>query len=159
RVVAHGASRELKHAAKELDITWNDREKQPNTIESFLARNRNTGLLILQGDTILLERYQYDRKPEDRFQSYSMAKTVVGMLVGIAVHEKKIRSLDDLAQAYVPELKGHPYGETKLRDLLTMSSGIRFSEDYGGRDDVEVLGRKTFGQQGPGGAASVATFT
>ena len=43
----------------------------------------------MQGDTILVERYQYDRKPEDRFQSYSMAKTVVAMLIGIALAEKK----------------------------------------------------------------------
>src|SRR5205807_4570733 len=111
----------------------------------------NTGLMILKGDTVVVERYQYDRKPEHRFQSYSMAKTVVAMLVGIAIDEKKIGSVDDLAQQYVPELKGHPYGETKLRHLLTMSSGVRFSEKYDGKDDVTILARKTLWQQGPGG--------
>ena len=157
-VVAHGPARELKRAAKEPAIVWNDREKQPNTVDSFLARNRNTGLLVMQGDTILVERYQYDRKPEDRFQSFSMAKTVVAMLLGIALEEGKIKSIDDTAGQYVPELKGQPYGETRLRHLLTMSSGVRFTENYDGKDDVSVLGAKTLGQRGPGGADSVSTF-
>jgi CubicO group peptidase (beta-lactamase class C family) len=159
RVVAHGATRELKRAAKEPEIVWKDRDKQPNTVESFLARNRNTGLLILQGDTILVERYQYERKAEDRFQSFSMAKTVVAMLMGIAIQDGLIQSIDDTAAQYVPELKGHPYGETKLRHLLTMSSGVKFSEEYNGRDDISILSAKTFGQQGRGGAESLATFT
>lgn len=128
-------------------------------VDKFLARSRDTGLLILHGDTILLERYQYDRKPEMRFQSFSMAKTVVGMLVGIALHEGKIRSIEQKAEEYVPQLKGHPYGETSLRDLLTMSSGVGFSERYDGTDDVSVLARKTLYQQGPGGADTVASFT
>ena len=56
----------------------------------------------MQGDTIHAERYQYERNAEHRFASMSMAKTVIGMLVGIALHEKKIKSLDDKAEAYVP---------------------------------------------------------
>jgi CubicO group peptidase (beta-lactamase class C family) len=62
--------------------------------------------------------------------SYSMAKTVVAMLVGVALAEGKIQSLDDHAAKYVAELKGTPYGETPIRHLLTMSSGVRFSENY-----------------------------
>src|SRR5258708_17937293 len=88
-----------------------------------------------------------------------MAKTVVGMLIGIALHEQKSSSIDDLAQQYVPQLKGHPYGETKLRHLLTMSSGVRFSENYDGKDDVTILARKTLWQQGPGGVDAVLPFT
>jgi CubicO group peptidase (beta-lactamase class C family) len=151
RKVAKGAAvLELKRAPKEADGV---------NVDAFLDSNRNTGLLIMKGDTILAERYQYDRKPADRFQSYSMAKTMVGMLIGIAVSEKKISSLDDRADLYVPALKGQPYGETSIRHLLTMSSGVRFREDYDGSDDVSVLGRKSIGQQGPGGADAVSTFT
>jgi CubicO group peptidase (beta-lactamase class C family) len=87
-----------------------------------------------------------------------MAKTVVAMLIGVALHEQKIKSIDDQAQDYLPDLKGTPYGETSLRHLLTMSSGVRFTEDYSGQDDSWTLGAKTIGQQGPGGTASVATF-
>ena len=90
-------------------------------LDGFLAEHRNTGLLVMQGDTIHAERYQYERNAEHRFASMSMAKTVFGMLVGIALHERKIHSLDDKAEVYVPDLKGHPYGETPIRHLLTMT--------------------------------------
>jgi CubicO group peptidase (beta-lactamase class C family) len=157
------AVRELKRAAKEPPITWRTGIppaplSEPKTIDDFMATNRNTGLLVMRDDLILVERYQYDRKAEDRFQSFSMAKTVVAMLIGIAVSESKIKSIDDRAEAYVPALKGHPYGETSLRHLLTMSSGVRFTERYDGKDDVAILGAKTVGQQGPGGAESVLGF-
>jgi CubicO group peptidase (beta-lactamase class C family) len=154
RVVKAGTPRPLKRAPKEPAIAY-----RGGDIDSYLAGNRNTGLMIIQDDTVLVERYQYDRKPEDRFQSYSMAKTVVAMLIGIAIDEKKIGSVDDLALQYVPQLRGHVYGETKLRHLLTMSSGVRFSEEYSGRDDITTLARSTLLQKGPGGADSVLPFT
>lgn len=149
RKVAHGAPRVLKRADQAAGLG----------ADAYMAANRNTGLLVLKGDTILAERYNYDRKPADRFQSYSMAKTVVAMLVGIAMDEGKISSIDDLAEKYVTELKGQPYGQTSLRHLLTMSSGVAFSEAYDGNDDVSVLARKTLFQQGPGGPQSVSSFT
>ncbi|MFY9316298.1 MAG: serine hydrolase [Burkholderiales bacterium] len=157
RVAKAPAPRALKAVPQQPNIAYTWRG-QPDTVESFLARSRNTGLLVMQGDTVLVERYQYDRKPEHRFQSFSMAKTVVAMLVGIALHEGKMKSVDQKAEEFVPQLRGHPYGETSLRHLLTMSSGVKFREDYDGRDDVAVLARKTLYQAGPGGADTVASF-
>ena len=153
RTVRAGQPRPFKRADKAPEIRY-----PGGDIEAFLAANRNTGLLILKGDTVLVERYQYDRKATDRFQSFSMAKTVVAMLMGIAVADGNIGSIDELAQQYLPQLKGHPYGETRLRDLLTMSSGVRFSEEYDGRDDTATLARLTLAQRGPGGVASVLPF-
>jgi CubicO group peptidase (beta-lactamase class C family) len=69
---------------------------------------------------------------------------------------KRIDSIDDLAGKYVPELRGHPYGETALRHLLTMSSGVKFSDPGA---DSWILIRKTLFEQGPGGADSVLAFT
>lgn len=68
-----------------------------------------------------------------------MVKTMVAMLVGIAIKEGKIRSIEDKAQDYVPEMKGSAYGQTSLRALLTMSAGIEFSERYDGTDDAFCL--------------------
>lgn len=127
-------------------------------LDAFLAENRNTGLLVMQGDTIQAERYQYERNAEHRFASMSMAKTVIGILVGIALHEKKIKSVDDKARVYVPALKGHPYGETPIRHLLTMTSGVKFEEVYNGRDDVMKLANAILWQEGPGGAAAVLPY-
>ena len=127
-------------------------------LDAFLAEHRNTGLLVMQGDTIHAERYQYERTAEHRFSSQSMAKTVIAVLVGIALHEKKIKSLDDKAQVYVPALKGHPYGETPIRHLLTMTSGVKFEEAYNGSDDVMKLANAILWQEGPGGAAALLPF-
>jgi CubicO group peptidase (beta-lactamase class C family) len=156
RRVAHGAKAlPLKRAPLEVPITYKHRDNPPADVNDFLSRHRNTGLLVIREDTVLYERYQYDRKPEHRFQSFSMAKTVVAMLVGIALAEKKIHSIDDPAKKYLPQLDGHPYGDALLRDLLTMSSGMQFREEYDGKDDAALLLRKTIGKQGPGGVDTV----
>ena len=99
---------------------------------------------------IVLERYQYDRNPGHRFQSQSMAKSVTSLLVGVALAEGKIASVDDLARRYVPALEGHPHGETSIRHLLQMSSGVKFSEVYSGIDDVATLARPVRGQSRAG---------
>ena len=128
-------------------------------LDQFLERNRNTGLLVLRDGEILAERYQYERTAEHRFYSASMAKTVVAMLVGIALHENKIQSIDDPAEKYLPALRGHAYGETPLRHLLTMSSGVKFSERYDRKDDASTLVMLTVRQRSPGGVATVLPFS
>ena len=106
RTIAKGASVfELKRPASERKISYSYQDRSGDT-DSYQEHARNTGLLVLKGDTIAVERYQYDRKPTDRMQSYSMAKTVVAMLVGIAIAEGKIGSIDDRAEKYLPQLKG-----------------------------------------------------
>lgn len=131
---------------------------EPHTLDDYLARHPATGLLVARGDTILIERYQYGRHDRHRFTSWSMAKTVTAMLVGIAIADGHIRSVDDAAAAYVPALRGTEYGGTSLRHLLQMSSGVRFVEQYTGRDDVSRLAADTFQQAGPGGVAAVTPF-
>jgi CubicO group peptidase (beta-lactamase class C family) len=158
RKIARGAqARPLGRAAAEPALRY-VYQARDSGLEDYLARNRTTGLLILKGDTILVERYQYDRKPEHRMQSYSMAKTIVAMLVGVALSEGSIRSLDDAAEQYVAALKGTPYGETPIRHLLTMSSGVRFTETYSGNDDVATLSRLSVLGGSEGGAATVMPF-
>ena len=91
---------------------------------------------MIKDGEILLERYQYDRKPAHRFVSHSMAKSIVSLAVGMALAEGKIASLDDVVSKYVPKLAGSPYGETSIRNVLRMSSGVQFSEVYDGKDDL-----------------------
>ena len=118
-----------------------DFDGERRTIDQYLARHPTTGLLIARDSTILFERYQYGRRDTDRLLSNSMVKTMVAMLVGIAIKEGKIRSIEDKAQDYVPEMKGSAYGQTSLRALLTMSAGIEFSERYDGTDDAFAFSR------------------
>jgi CubicO group peptidase (beta-lactamase class C family) len=125
----------LPQAASEPKIEYRF-EQQNYTIEDFLARERVTGLLLIKDGQILVERYQYDRTASNRFLSHSMAKSIVSLAVGIALAEKKINSLDDTVATYVPKLAGSPYGETTLRNILRMSSGVPFNEVYDGKDDL-----------------------
>ncbi len=116
------------------------------SIDDFMQRQRITGLLILKDGEILVERYQYDRKPGDRFTSHSMVKSITSLAIGFALEDKSIGSLDDKASKYLPELAGYTYGDTSLRNLLRMSSGVKFTEDYGGQDDLarfaEIWGKR-----------------
>ncbi len=105
-------------------------------VEDFLKRQRVTGLLIIKDGEVLFERYQYDRKPEHRFVSHSMAKSITSLAVGIALADGLIGSLDDKVSKYVRELAGHPYGETAIRNVLRMASGVAFKETYDGKDDL-----------------------
>jgi CubicO group peptidase (beta-lactamase class C family) len=158
RVVRRSATPSpLTRAASEPAIRF-DFQGQSLTLDDYLARHPTTGLLIARGDAILLERYQYGRNDRHRFTSWSMAKTVTAMLVGIAIAEGRIRSVDDRAETYVPELAGTEYGRTSLKHLLQMSSGVRFLEEYTGRDDVSQLARDTFMLLGTGGPDAVKKF-
>ena len=125
---------------------------EERTLEQYLDRRPITGLLIAKGDTILVERYQYGRTDAHRLASFSMAKTIVGLLIGIAIQHGAIRSIDDLAETYVPGLKGTEYGRTPIRALLQMRSGVSFREDYADTaSDIYKLARLTL-EQDPGGS-------
>jgi CubicO group peptidase (beta-lactamase class C family) len=157
--LVHRASRpsRLARAPAEPAVSY-EYQEVTRTLDDYLARNPTTGLLIARGDTILVERYQYARHDRHRFASFSMAKTVTAMLVGIAIAESRIRSIDDTAATYVPALAGTEYGGTSLRHLLQMSSGVRFTETYSGPDDVARLFAETVIQTGEGGAEAVKPY-
>jgi CubicO group peptidase (beta-lactamase class C family) len=125
----------LARAASEPTARY-EYQGQTFTLDDYLGRNPATGILVTRGDTILVERYQYTRHDRHRFTSWSMAKTVTAMLIGIAIGEGHIRSVDDPAAAYVPALADTEYGRTYL---LQMSSGVRFVEEYRESDDVSRL--------------------
>jgi len=147
----------LRRAAAELKVTYEFRGRS-HTIIDYLDRHPVTGLLIARGDTIHFEHYRYARTDHDRLLSQSMAKTVTAMLVGIAVAEGAIRSIDQVAAEYVPDLSGSSYGQTSIRHLLLMASGVRWVERYDGNDDNARLGRGLFGANSPGAARVLAQF-
>ena len=120
-------------------------------LDGYMDRNPATGLLILRDGEILAERYQYGRHERHRLTSFSMAKTVIAVLFGIAVADGKIANIEQSADTIVPELAGTEYGATPLRYLLTMSSGVAFREDYDGADDSAKLTQLTLGEQSAGG--------
>ena len=152
-----GAPSVLRSSEHELTLTY-PYGGQYRSLDNYLDRNPVTGLLIARGDTILYEHYRYGRKDSDKLLSHSMAKTMVGMLIGIAVSEGAIRSIDDLVDVYVPELADNPYGQTSIRDLLHMSSGVHFFEDSNAGDDRDKLGLALFDPHGKGAIDAIERF-
>ena len=114
------------------------------SLSEYLERQRATGLLILKNGAIVAEHYRYGRTEDARFLSFSMAKSVTALLIGIAQTRGHIVSLDDTAQTYVKTLEGSAYGATTVRQLLRMSSGLTFTERYDGTDDIARLSRASF---------------
>jgi CubicO group peptidase (beta-lactamase class C family) len=136
RRVARALSPWAFRRSPQTDIRYTYRGA-PSSLADYLSRNPVTGLLIAKDDQILFEHYQYGRTDRDWFNSGSMAKSITGMLIGIAIAEGAIKSVDDPTETYVLGFKGTEYGRTPIRDLLHMSSGVDFGEDEnraGGRD-------------------------
>lgn len=124
--------------SNEIRYSFNQKEY---TVDQYLDRQKVTSLLLLKDGKLLLERYQYDRTPDARFFSYSMAKSITAILVGVASDKGIIKSLDDPSETYSPTLRGTSYGTTSVRNLLRMASGVDFVENYSGNDDVAKLSR------------------
>jgi CubicO group peptidase (beta-lactamase class C family) len=156
RVTAPAQASPLRRRAREPDIGFDGAPVHGLgrfSLDDYLSRNPTTGLLIIRDGEILVERYQYARNDQHRLTSFSMAKTLVALLIGLALEEGHIGSIEQTAGSIVPELLGCEYGATPLRHLLTMSSGVAFRETYDGRDDSAGLSRLTFGGQSAGGVA------
>jgi CubicO group peptidase (beta-lactamase class C family) len=143
----------FKRAAAELPDPLRTR------LAGYLSRNPVTALLIAKDDQILFESYQYGRTDRDRFVSQSMVKSITGMLVGIAVAEGTIKSVDETVATYVPGFEGSEYGRTPIRDLLHMSSGVEFGEEQGGGRDLNRLWIDMIaGISGKGTVGSIVQF-
>ena len=97
---------------------------------SFLAVTDTTGLIIVKDDKIIFERYYRGTDAHTRTAAWSVSKSFASALVGVAVAEGKIQSISDPVTRYVPELAGSAYDGVRIKDVLQMSSGARWNEDY-----------------------------
>ena len=99
-------------------------------INAYLAGQRAAGLVIVQDGKVRFERYGLEFGAQGRWTSFSVAKSFTSTLVGAAIRDGAIKSLDDKVSQYVPDLRGSAYDEVTVQQLLTMSSGVRWNEDY-----------------------------
>jgi CubicO group peptidase (beta-lactamase class C family) len=128
--VKRGASvHPLPVAARQIDPTFTY-DGKTWTIDEYMKAYRVSGLLVLKDGKIVLEKYGLGRKPTDRWTSFSVAKSVTSTLVGAAIQDGKIKSLNDAVTRYIPELKGSAYEGVTVRQMLMMSSGVKWNEDY-----------------------------
>ena len=95
-----------------------------------MNRNHTAGLLVLHAGRVLCERYGLGLLESDRWSTMSTVKSVTSMLVGVALREGAIGSLDDPVVRHLPSLAGSAYERVSVRHLLTMSSGSAWTEVY-----------------------------
>lgn len=112
-----------------LDVRFRDQGRDCNT-DDLMRDEHLSGLLVLQNGKVLLERYALGLTPSHRWQSSSMVKSIASTLIGAALHDGLIASLDDPIIKYLPDFAGTAYEGVTVKHLLNMASGINWTEDY-----------------------------
>jgi CubicO group peptidase (beta-lactamase class C family) len=99
-------------------------------VDAFMAANNTAGLIVVQDGRIRLERYARGYSRAGRYTSFSVAKSLTSTLVGAAIRDGFITSVDDPLTRYIPALAGSAYDGVSIRQVLTMTSGVKWNEDY-----------------------------
>ncbi len=102
----------------------------PLDVDAYMAGQRSAALLIVHDGKLRLERYGLGFDASGRWTSFSVAKSFTSTLVGAALRDGHIRSMDDKVSSYIPQMKGSAYDDVSVRQLLTMTSGVKWNEDY-----------------------------
>ena len=104
------------------------------TLDQYVRDMRVAGLLAIKGNRVLFERYALGNDADSRWISFSVAKSVVSMLIGAAIKDGYFGGVDDRVVDYLPQLKGGGYDETTVENILQMASGVAWNEDYADPD-------------------------
>lgn len=155
RVLKSNKPYPLPLATKPLtSLNFVDRGRQ-FSLEQYLELNQIAGLLIIKDGKIQSEHYRYGNTAKTRWMSMSIAKSITSTLIGAALKQGKISNLSDPVLKYLPALKGSAYQEATVRDVLMMSSGVRWNEAYSDpRSDRRRLLEAQISQR-PGSAMQV----
>ena len=119
----------LPKTKKPLTVTY-QADGQTIDVDGFIQRNNVAGLLVLKDGKIVLERYAQGNNEHTRWTSFSIIKSISSTLIGAALAEGKIKSLNDDVTLYVPKLKGSAYEGVTVGQILDMSSGVKWNETY-----------------------------
>ena len=124
-------------------------------VGAFMDRNALVGFLALHRGRVVLERYALGLQEHDRWSTMSTVKSMTAVLVGAALHDGSLDSIDDPLTRYLPDLAGSAYEGVTLRHVLTMSSGTRWTEDY--TDPTSDVNRysKSLADRVPGGVLAL----
>ena len=100
-------------------------------VGAYMKHQRTAGLVIVHDGKIRLEKYGLDFSGDGKWTSFSVAKSFTSTMVGAAIKDGYIKSIDDKVSVYIPDLKGSVYDDVSVKQLLTMTSGVKWNEDYG----------------------------
>lgn len=111
-------------------------------VDAYMAAQRSAAIVVLHRGQLRLERYGLGFDAAGRWTSFSVAKSLTSTLVGVALRDGAIRSMDDKVSTYIPQMKGSAYDDVSIRQLLTMTSGVRWNEDYADpKSDVALFNK------------------
>lgn len=111
------------------------------TADEYFEQQSVAGLLVIKNGNIVYERYGLGNTESSVWGSYSVAKSVTSMLLGAAIRDGFIASVDEKVTDYLPRLKGSPYDQSTIRNILQMSSGVQWDEDYADpKSDINSVG-------------------
>ena len=134
----------LPASRRELGNTQLRHEETVMTVDEYFVKQNVAGLLVIKDGKIVYERYGLGNSKDSRWVSFSVAKSVVSMLVGAAIQDGYIKSLDEKVTDYLPRLKGSSYDQATLRNIMQMASGVAWNEDYADRNsDVATASYQT----------------
>ena len=102
----------------------------PDTLTNLLENLKSVGLLMIKNDSIVFEKYWDGYSDSSLSGSFSMAKSITSLLIGVAIKEGKIKSVQESVGDFLPEFKEGEKAKLKIIDLLTMSSGTNWDESY-----------------------------
>ena len=120
----------LPYALLDLGDVKIELDQASMTVGEYFTRKNVAGLLVIKDGKILYERYGLGNDENSRWISYSVAKSVVSMLIGAAIQDGYRASVDEKVTQYLPRLKGSSYDQASIANLLQMASGIQWNEDY-----------------------------
>lgn len=128
-------SRPLTAATSPFNFQITNKGKFPKELnnipfDKYLEDNKTVAFLIIKNDTIQYEKYFKGYDKESIVPSFSMAKSVTSILIGCAIDEGLIKSVDEPITSYIPELKKNGLDKVTIKHLLQMTSGIKFNESY-----------------------------
>ena len=121
---------ELERTPVDLSVLRYEFDGGSYDLAHFLEHNRTNALLVLKDGKIVQEIYRNGANEESRFISFSVGKSLTSSLLGLALAQGALPSLDAPVTTYVPKLKGTGYDGASVRDLMQMSSGVHMNEDY-----------------------------
>ena len=131
----------LKRNIKSLPETFIYEGEEKN-LEQYLDYFWSDGMLVLHNDEIVYENYWLGNNESKKHISWSVAKSLISALVGIAIEERLIDSVDDPVTKYLDDFKGTGYEDVSIKDILQMSTGVLFNEDYADyNSDINRFGR------------------
>lgn len=130
KIEAGDSAYPLPYAKRDLNDVKIRSSGKTMTVDEYFTGQNVAGLLVIKDGKILYERYGLGNTEDSQCVSYSVAKSVVSLLIGAAIQDGYIGSVDEKVTDYLPRLKGSSYDQSSIANLLHMASGVAWNEDY-----------------------------